>query len=133
MTNFDIDKALKGIPNFRGTYSKDMLPRPKSKHDSVVVNLEDFADGNGTHWTCIYGNEYFDSFGLLPPDIVQKWMKTKHSEIFYNSTKLQMDDSVLCGLYCIHYIQERNKGRHALDVLLDFTQHPSEYNEDLVK
>lgn len=110
-----------------------MMPKPKTKKDSMVVNLEDFADGNGSHWVCVYGNEYFDSFGLRPPNIVEHWMETKHPESYFNSSKLQMDDSILCGFYCIHYIEERYKGREALDVLLDFTQRPSSWNENLVQ
>lgn len=109
-----------------------MLPKRKGKDDSIVINLEDFADGEGTHWVCCFGNEYFDSFGLPPPDVVVRWMKKNGDDVFYNSSKLQKDRSILCGYFCIYYIRERTKGRDALDVLLDFTQQPSSHNENLV-
>ena len=41
----------------------------------VAINLEDFADGNVTHRTCIYANEYFDSFGLPPLDIIEDQLR----------------------------------------------------------
>ena len=132
LTNFDIDEMLRSIPHFRGTFSKDQLPQPLSSKDCLVINLQDFLDGGGTHWVCVFGNEYFDSFGLSPPEEVVGWMKKHHKKCWYNSSKIQMNDSVLCGYYCIHFIEERNKGRSALDVLLDFTQHPSQENEQLV-
>ena len=109
-----------------------MLPNPKTSKDSVVINLQDFAAGGGTHWVCVYRNEYFDSYGLCSPDIVETWMRKNHKDITYNSSKLQMNDS-MCGYYCIYYIRERYKGRTAMDILLDFTQTPSQHNENLVK
>lgn len=133
LTNFEIDDMLQHIPHFRGTFSKDQLPQPQTKQDCMVINLEDFADGNGSHWTCVFGNEYFDSFGLPPPDVVRDWMLKKNKQVLYNSSKLQKDESVLCGLFCIYFIKERFAGRSAVDVLLDFTQHPSQWNEALIK
>jgi len=108
-----------------------MLPELK-KHDCVVINLENFADGNGTHWTCAYRNEYFDSFGLPPPDVIEEKLRKLYPNLLYNSSQLQMDSSILCGYYCVYYIKERSKGREALDVLLDFTQEPSEHNEKII-
>ena len=132
LTNFDIDKMLENIPNYQGAFSKDMIPKLENCA-CVVINLENFADGNGTHWTCIYANEYFDSFGLPPPDIIENELrKLYNDDVWYNSSKLQMDTSILCGYYCVYYIRERAKGRQAIDVLLDFTQKPSRQNEQMI-
>jgi len=117
---------LKNIPGYKGAFCKDVLPKSFSENSSVVINLQDSIDGGGTHWVCCYGNEYFDSFGVAPPDIVKKYLEKKHSNILFNTSKLQQDDSVLCGYYCCYYISERAKGREALDVLLDFDQFPSD-------
>lgn len=75
LSNIDIDKLMKKhmISNFRGTYSKDMLPSSIHDSESMIINLQDYFKGGGTHWVAIYNDkngdtvEYFDSFGLKPP------------------------------------------------------------------
>ena len=75
LSNFDIENILKGIINFRGVHSKDMLPK-RIGEDSVVINIQDYLDGCGTHWVCVVNQpdlndaEYFDSFGVQPSDVV---------------------------------------------------------------
>ena len=67
LTNFDITKLLKNVRNFRGVYCKDLTPDNPKKGESMVVNLQDSSDGNGTHWVAmVYGKdyEYFDPFGI---------------------------------------------------------------------
>ena len=76
LSNFDIENILKGITNFRGVYSKDMLPKRIGEDKSVVINTQDYLDGGGTHRVCVVNQpdsndaEYFDSFGVHPSDIV---------------------------------------------------------------
>jgi len=49
------------------------------------VNLHYYFAGSGTHWVCKSKNvEYFDSFGLIPPNQVVKYMKTTNKNIIYN-------------------------------------------------
>ena len=60
--------------NYGGTFSKDILPKTMNKNKATVVNLQDYFAVDGTHCVCIYNNEksdkieYFDSFGLVPPN-----------------------------------------------------------------
>ena len=49
LSNFDIENILKGITNFRGVHSKDMLPKRIGEDESVVINIQDYLDGGGTH------------------------------------------------------------------------------------
>ena len=42
-------------------------------------------------------------------------------------------NSILCGYYCIYYIEQRNEGRTADKVLLDFHDKPREFNEKFMK
>ena len=130
----DIMRKYK-ITNFRGCYSKDILPASPLKNESVVVNLEDYLDGNGTHWTVIYNDpksrdiEYFDSFGMLPPDVVRKYMSKANKGIVYNSSTIQDMNSIMCGYYCVYFIIQRHQGRPMNEILLDFTLEPSLFNE----
>ena len=135
LTNLDIDKIMIKCDNYRGTFSKDMLPKAMNKNESAVVNLQDYFAGNGTHWVCVYNEqksnnvEYFDSFGLVPPPDVVKYMKTTNKNIIYSDAQIQNIDSILCGYYCLYYITERNKGRTANEVMLDFHEKPTAFNE----
>ena len=75
--------------------------------------------------------EYFDSFGLVPPNEVIKYMKTTNKNIIYNDSQIQNMNSILCGYYCIYYIEKQNEGQTADEVLLDFHDKPTEFNESL--
>ena len=41
--------------------------------------------------------------------------------------------SILCGYYCIYYIEQRNEGQTADEVLLDFYDKLTEFNEKFMK
>ena len=119
LSNVEIESIMrdKKITNFRGVFSKDTLPKKMQQNESIIINIQDFLDGGGTHWVCIYNDkkskdvEYFDSFGLYPSDIVIKYMKTLKKGIVYSSNQIQDINSVMCGYYCIYFIVERYKGR----------------------
>ena len=49
LTNLDIDKIMIKCDIYRGTFSKDMLPKAMNKNESAVVNLQDYFAGSGTH------------------------------------------------------------------------------------
>ena len=138
LSNLEIDKIM-CHKNYRGTFSKDILPKTMNKNESIIINLQDYFAGNGTHWVCAYNEEksnnveYFDSFGLVPPNEVIKYIKTTKKNIIYNDSQIQHIDSILCGYYCLYYIIERNKGRKANEVILDFHQTPTEFNETFMK
>ena len=125
MTNFDIIKRLKNVRNIRGVNCKDLIPHNPKKGESMVVNLQDSSDGNGTHWVAmVYGKdyEYFDPFGIYPPDVITDCMRKDNGGVIYNGWKIQHLDSVTCGYYCCYYILERASGRNGNDILLDFDQ-----------
>ena len=139
LTNLDIDKIMIKCDNYRGTFSKDMLPKAMNKNEAAVVNLQDYFAGSGTHWVCVYNEEksdkveYFDSFGLVPPNEVVKYISTTNKNIIYNDAQIQNINSILCGYYCVYYITERNKGRTANELLLDFHEKPTHFNEMFMK
>ena len=139
LSNLDIDKIMINCTHYRGTFSKDMLPKRMNKNESIVVNLQDYFAGSGTHWVCVYNEEksntvdYFDSFGLVPPIEVIKYVKATNKPLVYNDSQFQDINSILCGYYCLYYIMERNNGRTAADVLSDFHEKPTMFNERFMK
>ena len=60
-------------------------------------------------------------------------MKTTNKNIIYNVSQIQSINSILCGYYCIYYIEQRNEERTADEVLLDFHNKPKEFNEKFMK
>ena len=84
-------------------YSRDNLPKT-IKNGAYVINLDEYA---GTHWIALYvkNNEitYFDLFGAghIPKEI-EKFIE--HKSIKTNIFRIQADNSVMCGYFCIGFI-----------------------------
>jgi hypothetical protein len=100
LSNYDIEDILKDVKNFNGVYSKDQLPKPIKK-GWYIINLQNFTDGGGTHWTCFkYGKsiEYYDAFGFPPPIEVMRLAK---GDIKWSPKQIQDIKSTACGWYCI--------------------------------
>ena len=122
LSNFDLINWVNqlGIKHFRGVFSRDALPSQINEPE-VGINL-DSKIGPGTHWVC-YRNvdkhycEYFDSFGLMMPTEIQKYLQTSGEKIIYSTDEIQERDSVLCGYWCLYYLLERQKGKSILDIL----------------
>ena len=68
--------------------------------------MDEYEDA-GTHWIALYIKNkrvvYFDSFGVehVPKEII-KFIKNK--DIIANIFRLQAYDSIMCGYFCIKYI-----------------------------
>ena len=105
LTNFEISEYYENEPRFNGVYSRDNL-RANIKKGAYVINLDEYKDA-GTHWIALYVKNkkvvYFDSFGVeyVPKEII-KFIKNKH--IIANIFRLQAYDSVMCGYFCIKFI-----------------------------
>ena len=123
LSNFDLLNWVKklGIKHFRGIYSRDSLPMKILQYEVGIINL-DTQLGPGTHWVA-YRNidsnncEYFDSFGLIMPNKVKKYLMTGNKQIYYSGDEIQERDSVLCGYWCLYYLLERQKGIPMLNVI----------------
>ena len=64
LTNFELLAAVKKlkIPNFRGVFMRNDLPRRPLKRESGILNLDNVLVGtNGTHWVCWYKNNDNDN------------------------------------------------------------------------
>jgi hypothetical protein len=135
LSNYDLSLALKNINNFRGVFSRDNLPFTIRNDESGVINL-DSSSGPGTHWVCYFNRQglkhvyYFDSYGLPPPEEIKKYLHTSNKQILYNTGEIQQIGTNLCGVYCVHFIKELNKGRDFYDILYDnFEPYPTDENE----
>ena len=123
LSNFDLLNWVKqlGIKHFRGVFSRDNLPSQINEKECGIINL-DSQIGPGTHWVA-YRNidefhcEYFDSFGLMMPSDVRKYLSTSGKMILISGDEIQERESVLCGYWVLYYLLERQKGVPMLNVI----------------
>ena len=78
----------------------------KIKDDAYVINLDEYADV-GMHWIALFciRNEivYFDRFGVeYAPQKIKEFVKNKN--IISNIFRVQANDSVMWGYFCIGFI-----------------------------
>ena len=89
---------------FNGVYSRDNLPKIIKK-GAYVINLDGYDD-IGTHWIALYVRNnyiYFDSFGVeYIPNEIKKFIGNK--DTIANIFRLQAYDSIMCGYFCIAFI-----------------------------
>ena len=123
LSNFDLINWVNqlGIKHFRGVFSRDDLPSKINEPEVGIINL-DSKIGPGTHWVCYRNDEedlceYFDSFGLLMPNDVLKYLQSSNEKIIYSIDEIQERDSVLCGYWCLYYLLERQNGKSILQII----------------
>ena len=103
LTNFEIQKYYQNEPRFNGVYSRDNLP--KIKDGAFIINLDEHSD-IGTHWIALHIQNnvtYFDSFRV---EHIPKEIKTfiGNKNIKANIFRTQAYDSIMCGYFCIVFI-----------------------------
>ena len=112
MSNFEIEEYFKKEPKFKGVYSRNSLPS-LSKDGGYVVNLDERGEA-GTHWVAIHIKgpkaTYFDSFGIEHiPNEVLRFLRKK--DIDSNIFRVQSKKSVLCGYFCIKFLEYMFSGK----------------------
>ena len=105
LTNFEIDACYQNQPRFIGIYSRDNLP-DKTKDGAYVIDLDDYSNIE-THRIALYVSNktvtYFDSFGI---EHIQKEITnfTTNKNIIANIYRVQNHDSIMCGYFCIRFV-----------------------------
>ena len=113
-TNLEIQKYT-NEPRFNGVYSRDNLS--KIKDGEYIINLDEYSDIR-IHWVALWRNNnkvtYFDSFGVehIPKEII-KFIENRN--IKTNIFRIQAYDSIMCGYFCIVFIDFLFKGKSLTD------------------
>jgi len=113
LTNFEILSVVNklGIPNFRGVFLRDVLPKKSLTKECGILNLGD-SSGNGSHWTAWFKNAdkkyYFDSFGVQPPLELIDYLKPP---VYYNTEEIQPRNQVFCGHLCLYVLKHLTLGK----------------------
>ena len=139
-------------PRFNGVFSRDNLPnnniRPKElgsavKNGAYVINLDEYRN-IGTHWIALYVNNkivtYFDSFGVehIPKEIM-KFINTtsfglgsRRYQIITNIYRIRAYDSIMCGYFCIGFINFKFNGKSLADYTNIFSPNNFNKNDDII-
>ena len=124
LTNFEIEAYYQNEPRFNGVYSRDNL-QVKVKDGAYLINLDDYSDIE-THWIALYANNktvtYFDSFGIehIAPD----------KDIIASIYRIQSYDSIVCGYFCIGFINYMFMGKSLTDYTNLFSPSNFKKNDD---
>ena len=128
LTNFEVQK----LPTFNGVYSKNNLP--KIKNGAYVINLDEYKSV-GTHWIALYVNAnnvvYFGSFGVKHiPKEIRKFIGKKNVKT--NIYRIQAYASMMCGYFCIGFIDFMLKGKSLIDYTYLFSLNDYGKNDKII-
>ena len=96
-----------------------------------MINLDEYKS-IGTHWIALYVNAktvtYFDSFGVeYIPKEIRKFIANKN--IITNIYRIQAYDSIMCGYFCIGFIDFMLKSKSLLHYTNLFSLNDYEKND----
>ena len=124
---------MENEPRFNGVFSRDNMPK-KVKEGVYVKNLDEYADV-GTHWVALFckGSEivYFDSFGVEHiPEEIKEFIGNKNikANIFW----VQANNSVMCGYFCIGFIDFMLACKKLTDFTSLFSTHDFDKNDSII-
>ena len=128
LTNFEIQKYYKNEPRFNGVF-QGIIYLKKIKDGAYVINLDKHKD-TGTHWIALFCNRneivYFDSFGVEHiPEEIKEFIKEfpGNKNIKTNIFRVQEDNSIMCGYFCIGFIDFILAGKKLTDYTNLFSPH----------
>ena len=133
MTNFEIEEYYENEPRFNGVYSRDNLPKVII-NGAYVINLDEYTDA-GTHWVALYvkNNEviYFDSFGVEHvPKEIKRFIR--HKNIKTSIFRIQGDNSIMCGYFCIGFIDFMFADKSLIDFTSLFSPYDFKKNNKII-
>ena len=142
LTNIEISEYYKNEPRFNGVYSRNNLPN-KIKKAVYVINLDEY-ENTVTHWVSSFVKPkytvYFDSFGVEHiPNEIHKFIRndtTKSSSlerIKSNIFRIQAYHPIMCGYFCIEFINCMLKGKTLLDYTNLVSPNDFKKNDRIIK
>ena len=142
LTNIEISEYYKNEPKFNGVYSRNNLSN-KIKKGAYVINLDEY-ENTDTHWVSLFVKPkyivYIDSFGVehIPKEI-NEFIRSKELEHAVGNDiktyifRIQAYDSIMCGFFCIEFINYMLKGKTLLDYTNLFSPNDFKKNDQVIK
>ena len=117
---------------------------PRIKDGAYVINLDEYSD-IGTHWVALWVIDnsnnvtYFDSFGVehIPKEI-KTFIKRPSSSALHNKNiitnifRIQAYDSIMCGYFCIGFIDFMLAGKTLTEYTNLFSPNNFKKNDDII-
>ena len=133
LTNFEIQKYYPNEPRFNGVFSRNNLPL-KIEDGAYIINLHEYTDV-GTHWIALFCNKnevvYFGSFGVEHvPKEIKKFINNKN--IIAKIFRIQANDSVMCGYFCIGFIDFMLADKKLTDHTNLFSPYDFKKNDNII-
>ena len=106
----------------------------KIKNGAYVINLDDYSD-IGTHWVALYvkNNDitYSDGFGVehIPKKIIKF---IGHKNAIANIFRIQAFDSIVCGYFCIGFINFMFKEKTLTELTNLFSPNDFTRNDEII-
>ena len=134
LTNLEISESYKNEPRFNGVYSRNNLPN-KIKKGAYIINLDEY-ENTGSHLVSLFVKPkytvYFDSFGIEHiPEEINKFIGNK--KIKASIFRIQAYDSIMCGYFCIEFINYMLKGKTLLDYTNLFSTNDFKKNDRVIE
>jgi len=122
LSNFDLMKYAEdlNIPNFRGVFMRDELPKIPWLQECGIVNFNTSSEP-GSHWVAYYKNGknriYFDSYGQVILQEINDYLKTETEKknnkavIQRNTDIVQKVNTQICGHLCLYVLKSLSIGQ----------------------
>ena len=115
-----------------GVFFRDNLH--KIKDGANIINLDEYSD-IATHWVVLHvKNNNVTCFDFLGVEHIPKKIKAfiKHKNIKTNIFRVQAYNSVMCGYFCIGFIDVIFKGKALTEYTNLFSPNNVKKNDDMM-
>ena len=115
-------------------FFQEIIYQKKIKDGTYVINFDEHAD-TGTHWIALFcrRNEivYFDIFVVeYIPEEIKEFIGNK--KIKANIYHVQANDSIMCGYFCIGFIDFMLAGKKLTDYTNLFSPYDFDKNDQII-
>ena len=115
-------------------FFQEIIYLKKIKDGAYVINLDEYADV-GTYWIALFCNRnefvYFDSLGVeYIPEEIKEFIGNKN--IKANIFRVQENDSIMCGYFCIGFIDFMLAGKKLTDFTNLFSPYDFDKNDQII-
>ena len=121
LTNFEIQKYYKNEPRFNGVFLRNNLPK-NIRDGAYIINLDEYADA-GTHWIDCKKMKLFISLVLVLNIFLNKLKNLSEKNIKANIFRVLENNSIMCGYFCIGFIDFMLAGKKLTDYTNLFSPH----------
>ena len=132
LTNFEIQKYYENEPKFNDVYLRNNLSKIM---DGAYIIALDECKSIRTHSISLFVNDnnitYIDSFGVEHiPKKIRKFIRNKN--VATNIYRVKTYDSIMCGCFCIRFIDCILKSKRLLECKNSFSPNGYQKNGKII-